>query len=186
MGSSEEFKESLGGPAAQFAIFDTANTCMSQQVGDTLKENAFMDDLIVLSYEEGNIGSLISEVDASLKQRNLTVKEWVQSGSNQHKETKYLNYGWTPLQASIVLRPRINWSKKRRGARESPDVKTKEQLEAHMKKYPITKKNLASIVMGTLYDPLGLGQPFVNNLKSLFREVCRMENVDWELSLIHI
>ena len=92
---------------------------------------------------------------------------------------KYVNYGWDTLSDCIYLRPRINWSKRRRGAREAPDVQTREQLVAHIQKYPITKKHLASIVMGSLYDPLGLGQPFVNNLKTLFREVCRLD-LDWK------
>ena len=188
MGSDEEYQEacintisfgeSLGGPVAQFAIFDTAVSCMSKQVAADIEENAFMDDLQTLSYETGSITPLVSEVDEALKKRNLAVKEWVVSGSETKKEVKYLNYGWETLSDSIYLRPRINWSRKRRGAREAPDVTTKEQLIDHIQKYPITKRNLASIVMGTLYDPLGLGQPYNNNLKSLFREVCRME-LDW-------
>ena len=189
MGSSEDFVEacvntvsfgeSLGGPVAQFAIFDTAQTCMSEQVADDLVGNAFMDDLQVLSYKEGEIDPLVSEVDAALKKRNLAVKEWIKIGRETNKEVKYLNYGWNTLSDCIYLRPRINWSRKRRGAREAPDVQTKEQLDHHIRKYPITKRNLASIVMGTLYDPLGLGQPYNNNLKSLFREVCRLE-LDWK------
>ena len=121
MGSDEEFTqavmstvsfgEGLGGPAAQYAIFDTADTCMSQQVATDLQDNAFMDDLLVLSYKDENISSIISEVDASLKQRNLAVKEWVQSGSHQQKDIKYLNYGWITSTDSIHLRPRINWSR---------------------------------------------------------------------------
>ena len=189
MGSSEDFVEacvntvsfgeSLGGPVAQYAIFDTAQTCMSKQVADDLQDNAFMDDLQVLSYEEGNIDPLVSEVDVALRKRNLAVKEWIKIGSETKKEVKYLNYGWDTMSDSIYLRPRINWSRRRRGAREAPDVQTKEQLDHHIRKYPITKRNLASIVMGTLYDPLGLGQPYNNNLKSLFREVCRME-LEWQ------
>ena len=173
------FGESLGGPAAQFAIFDTADDLLSFDTANNLKENAFMDDLQILSYDDENIDSLVSEVDIALKQRNLAVKEWVKIGSDRQKPVKYLNYGWHTKSDTIYLRPRINWSRRRRGAREAPDVQTREQLVGHIQKYPITKKHLASIVMGTLYDPLGLGQPFVNNLKTLFREVCRLD-LDWK------
>ena len=177
--STVSFGESLGGPVAQFAIFDTAQSCMSAPVAQNLQSNAFMDDLQVMSYESIDISPLVSEVDSALKQRNLEVKEWIKAGSDQQKDVKYLNYGWMTSTDSIYLRPKINWSKKRRGAREAPDVQNREQLISHIKKYPITKKNLASIVMGTLFDPLGLGQPYNNNLKTLFREVCRL-NLDWK------
>ena len=178
------FGESLGGPAAQFAIFDTADDLLSFDTANNLKENAFMDDLQILSYDDENIDSLVSEVDIALKQRNLAVKEWVKIGSDRQKPVKYLNYGWHTKSDTIYLRPRINWSRRRRGAREAPDVQTREQLVGHIQKYPITKKHLASIVMGTLYDPLGLGQPFVNNLKTLFREVCRLD-LDWKDEIPH-
>ena len=178
--STVSFGEGLGGPVSQFAIFDTAESCMSAEVSDGLKENSFMDDLQVLSYDKENIDPLVLEVDTALKKRNLAVKKWVKVGSVQNKETKYLNYGWDTMKDCLYLRPRINWSKKRRGAREAPDVQTREQLQTHIKKYPITKRNLASIVMGTLYDPLGLGQPYVNNLKGIFREVCRLEDIGWK------
>ena len=48
------FGESLGGPASQFAIFDTADDLLSFDTANILKDNAFMDDLQILSYEAEN------------------------------------------------------------------------------------------------------------------------------------
>ena len=33
--------------------------------------------------------------------------------------------------------------------------------------------------MGTIHDPLGMVLPFINNLKFIYRDICR-ENTEWD------
>ena len=42
-----------------------------------------------------------------------------------------------------------------------------------MEQYPLTRRNLASILMGTVYDPLQIFAPYQNNLKFVYRDLTR-------------
>ena len=190
LGSTEEwvegclgrvsFGDSLGGTVAGTAIFDVAENCMSAKAAQCVEEDTYMDDLLCLEYFDNlSVDDLMQEVDAALKKRDLEVKGWTKTGDNV-PNIKFLNYGYDPYKDTISLRPRVNWSPKRRGARVTDDVKTVEELKRHMMTYPLTKRSLASLVMGTLYDPLGLGIPFTNNIKAIYREATRRAEMDWE------
>ena len=190
LGSTEEwvvgclgrvsFGDSLGGTVAGTAIFDVAKNCMSAKAAQCVEEDTYMDDLLCLEYFDNlSVDDLMQEVDAALSGRDLEVKGWTKTGDNV-PGIKFLNYGYDPYKDTISLRPRVNWSPKRRGARVTDDVKTVEELKRHMMTYPLTKRSLASLVMGALYDPLGLGIPFTNNIKAIYREATRRAEMDWE------
>ena len=56
-----------------------------------------------------------------------------------------------------------------------------EQLKIHIQDFPLTKRTLASILMGTVHDPLQLMAPYVNNLKLIYRDLCRISvNTSWD------
>ena len=174
------FGDSLGGAVAGTAIFDVADTCMSDKAAQCVREDSFMDDLLILEYFDSfSVDDLVKEVDGALKQKDLEVKSWTRTGDTV-SGVKFLNYGYDPHTDMISLRPRVNWSPKRRGARIADDVKSMDELMEHMATYPLTKRSLASLVMGCLYDPLGMGITYNNNIKAIYREATRRANLDWE------
>ena len=63
------------------------------------------------------------------------------------------------------MRPKINWSPRKREARKSDDVVCMDGLHKHIQEYGL---------MGTLHDPLQLMAPYINNLKLIYRDVCRI------------
>ena len=174
------FGDILGGCCSQLCIYDCAERFMSDKAQKALKENAYMDDIAILKYEDSNGGcsDLKEEVEAGLNKGRLPVKGWVKS-FDKSPPIKYLSYLYHPETDSIQVRPRINWSKKKRGARVSKDVKTEAELVQHIKNNPVTKRAISSVVMGSLHDPLYLMGPFTLNLKCLYREVVNLK-LDWD------
>ena len=53
------------------------------------------------------------------------------------------------------------------------NVENVEDLKVHVENYPLTRRNLASILMGTLYDPLQIFAAYQNNLKLIYRDLTR-------------
>ena len=92
---------------------------------------------------------------------------------------KFLSYMYHTEVDCFSVRPKINWSKKRRGARTSPDVKTVNELKKHIKDHPVTRRSMAGVCMSTLHDPLQLMGPYNLNLKTLYRKVVDL-NLDWD------
>ena len=45
--------------------------------------------------------------------------------------------------------------------------------------YGLTKRSVASILMGSCHDPLGIFLPYVNNLKIIYRDICR-QGTEWD------
>ena len=45
--------------------------------------------------------------------------------------------------------------------------------------YGLTKRSVASILMWTNHDPLGIVLPYVNNLKFIYRDICR-QGTEWD------
>ena len=54
-----------------------------------------------------------------------------------------------------------------------------EELKDHITSYGLTKRSVACILMGTLRDPLQLLAPYINNLKLIYRNICRLK-IDWD------
>ena len=83
----------------------------------------------------------------------------------------FLSYIYHTSSDSIQVRPKVNWSKKKRGARTAPNVTNEQELKEHFKENPVTKRSCLAITMGTLHDPLYLMGPYQLNLKCLYRKV---------------
>ena len=78
----------------------------------------------------------------------------------------------------------MNYSKKKRGIRTKEDFQNIHELAECVKTHGITRRNLASLLMGTCHDPLGVIDPYANNLKIIYRRVCRTQPVpNWDIKL---
>ena len=71
---------------------------------------------------------MIKEVDQGLKKGNFIVKEWVKTGD--HSNTKCLFYKYHGLTDTFSVRPKINWSPKKRGIRKSADCKSMAEIKS--------------------------------------------------------
>ena len=48
--------------------------------------------------------------------------------------------------------------------------------------FGLTKRSVASILMSTIHDPLGFFLPYLNNLKLIYRDICR-QGLKWDQSI---
>ena len=174
------FGDILGGCCAQLCIYDCAEQFMSWESQMALRENVYMDDISLLLYKETEAGceNLVEDVNQGLEKGRLPVKGWIKSFDNS-PPIKFLSYLYHPTTDSIQVRPKINWSPKKRGARISKNATNEEELKQHCKENPVTRRALAAITMGTLHDPLYLMGPFLTNLKVLYRKVIQLD-LGWD------
>ena len=97
----------------------------------------------------------------------------------ENKKIKFLSYIYQAESSTFTVRPKINWSPRKRGVRKTEDVKTIEELRNHITEYRLTKRSLAIIFMGSMHNPLQIMAPYVHNIKLIYRDVCRMNTV-WD------
>ena len=173
-----QFGDCLAGSMCSYAIFDCAERFMSEESARMLRRNIVMDDILVGGKSVEALKKIVSDIDGGLNKGSLCVKDWTLSGEKKEK-FKYLSYLTDPYEDTIQLRTNLNWSKIRRGARTGESLTRVEDIDQYMEKYPLTKKAVASVVMGCCHDPLGLGDPFKNNFKQVFRKIAGQE-LDWK------
>ena len=119
--------------------------------------------------------------DASFKQNDyIKQNDYVK----QDGYTPYLSYDYLPSEGKFKVRVSLNYSKKKRGIRTKEDFQNIHELAECVKTHGITRRNLASLLMGTCHDPLGVVDPYANNLKIIHRRVCRTQPVpNWDATL---
>ena len=174
-----QFGDKLAGAFCSYAIFDTAHKFMQPKNKDRLINNIMMDDIILGDYQNNtNLKMNVQDVDNGLNQGNLSVKGWSYSGEKS-ETTKILSYMYDSENDTFSPRTNFNWSKIKRGARSGSSLEKIEEIGDYFKKYPLTKKAIASIVMGTCHDPLGIVAPYINNLKFIYSKVTKLD-IDWK------
>ena len=87
------------------------------------------------------------------------------------KRIQFLSYIYHAETDTFTVRPKINWSSHKRGVKKAEDVKNMDQLKEHIKEFPLTKRSMASILMGSINDPLQIMAPYVDNLKLIYRNL---------------
>ena len=92
---------------------------------------------------------------------------------------KYLSYDYLAKQDKIRLRLKFNMSKKKRGVRTEPDIKSYKEFEERVNSMGLSKRNLASLLAGIIYDPLCLLSPYISYPKIAYRNVCKKVK-DWD------
>ena len=132
----------------------------------------YMYDIMLASLDiKRPVDQMINQVDSALLKGNFGVKGWVKTGDKV--SIKFLSYYYNAERDTFNVKPNIIWSPKRRGARTAQNVENVEDLKIHVQNYPLTRRNLASILMGTLYNPLQIFVPYQNNLKLIYRDLTR-------------
>ena len=171
------FGDVLGGFTSQLAISDCAERFMGVNTRRYLTESIYMNDIMLaLNSPTNNVKTMVEEVDGGLKKGNFQVKEWVLTG-----QIRLLRYIYHAVNDTFTVRPKINSSHRKRGVRKTKDVKNIEELKSHIIKFGLNKRSLASISMGSFLRSIanyGMA-PYVNNLKLIYRDVCRIQTA-WD------
>merc|ERR1711891_51038 len=153
----------------------------NKSLKERLLRAIYMDDIQVGSKgPHENMDELITETEQGLKQANFHLKSWNKTGDQSIPGgLKYLSYNYHSFDDKISLRFTFNMSKKKRGVREGPDFHNLAEFEEQIKMKPLTKRGMASLLAGVIYDPLGLTSCYLVNLKIAYRRICRYAQ-GWE------
>ena len=173
-----QFGDKLAGAMCTFCIADCANRFMKPENSKMMRSNIIMDDIMIGQKNLQSLKESVQDINDGLNQGSLSVKDWTMSG-DQKESFKYLSYITDPKKDTISLRTNLNWSKIKRGARTGPSLTKPEDIDEYMKIYPLTKKAIASVVMGCTHDPLGLADPYKNNFKYIFKSISG-KDLDWK------
>ena len=114
----------------------------------------------------GKVDNMIKECDKGLKKGSFVVKEWIKT--NDDKDTKFLSYAYHTRTDTFSARPKLNWSPKKRGVRKHADCKSMAEVMNMVELFGLTKRSFASILMGTIHDPVSVFLPYLNNLKLIY------------------
>ena len=155
----------MGGSVAQLAMDDCFNKFIKEEkVKSAIRQNTYMDDVSILNNDpDVSIQSIVRTVDGALAQGSFKIKHWVCAGDTE--TVKFLSYHYEAHTDTFCVKPVINWSPRHRGARRAPDITTHADLVEYIASNLVTKRHVASMVMGTMFDSLQIFCPYRTNLK---------------------
>ena len=154
--ATASFGDVQAGPMASLAIEDCAEQLKQPSVAGMVKRQIYMDDICIAVQHGEDLDAMIQEVDSGLKQGSFIIKKWVKTGDSLDDCVQYLSYDYLPEKDKFKVRIKMNYSKKKRGIRVQEDFKDIHQLAESVLHNGITKRNLASLIMGPWHDPTGM------------------------------
>jgi hypothetical protein len=190
------------------AIYKTADRFEkeSPEAAKLLKRSSYVDNLIDSRPSLSDAVHVAKEVEDMLAKGGFSVKCWQLSGKGNARiglgqegghianadetkslsllkgtesNVKVLGLAWHPKDDIIFYEVTLNFSKKRRGVRTGPDLKTIDLPRALPE--VLTKRTVLEQTM-KIYDPLGLVCPFTLLAKVYLREVWSRK-LDWDTAL---
>ena len=150
----------------------------NEDLKERLASTIYMDDVQIPVKPEEDPDQLIRQTAEALERGGFEVRKWIKTGDAE-EPVKYLSYDYLAKQNKIRLRLKFNMSKKKRGVRTEPDIKSYKEFEERVNSMGLSKRNLASLLAGIIYDPLCLLSPYISNLKIAYRNVCKKVK-DWD------
>ena len=181
------FGDVLGGSFAQLSVLDSVNRFVKHpSILENLSQNAYMDDISLLDFgdpEAPPLSKMVKDTEAALRKGGFGLKQWIHSGDPNAPKTKYLSYLYNPSSDTFSCKVKVNFSKLRRGVRESKDINNEEELREYIEKHGITRRHVASLMMSVTHDPLQIFAPLHGNLKLAYRKITRRNPNDWDTEL---
>ena len=173
-----QFGDKLAGSLATQCIVDCCQQTLSKENSYLVQRDILMDDLLVLKHSKEDLENAIKEINTGFESRGLGLKSWTRIGDNV-PTIKYLSYLYCPKSDTFKPKININYTKVKRGARSGRSLISAADLDEYINEFPLRKSSIASLIVGTCHDPLGISLPYLMNLKFLFRKLIHQE-LGWD------
>ncbi|XP_076028384.1 uncharacterized protein LOC143017480 [Oratosquilla oratoria] len=183
------FGDRPSGIIATLALRHTAEKYASEYpaAAKMIMRNTYVDDMVQSVNSEEKATELIKEAEHILASGGFVVKHWVTSANNHNfagiklletETEKVLGMSWDIKSDQFYYSVRINFSPKQNKIHSRPNL-LNEELES---KFPqdLTRRMVLSQI-ASVFDPLGLVQPFLLSAKLLMREmIMDSKNEGWD------
>ena len=169
-----DFGDLLGGSAASTGIKHALQTGVKTELAEQTVKINIMDDIACIHDLKGILEENKKMIESALLVRNLPLKGWVTSGDDTGR-VKYLSYIYDPKTDTFSPNVKFNLSPIKRGAKTESDVKSPDMVEAHVERFPWTKRRLAGLCASFMHDPSGYLAPATNSFKFFTREVTLLQ-----------
>ena len=166
------FGDKQAGCVAQSALRSTAITfkALDDKAANKIRDDTYVDDTVSgdKSLKEAQVVS--KNMDAIAAKGGFIYKETIMSGDKnvEDEPRKVLGLGWNSEEDTIFVGTKVNYSAKKKGLKELPDL----ELEELVEKTPteITRRMVWRVVLGQ-YDILGLISVFTVRLKLIMKRL---------------
>ena len=160
------------------------------QAAKIIKENTYMDDILVSVSDRDKAQSVTNDVEKLVSKGGFEIKGWTVSGNpgNQdemeipnetHTPTeKVLGAYWRPVEDQFCFKVKLNFSESKR------KLLTEQDVEPHQMPGKIPAKLAKRMILSqinSIYDPLGLAGPFTVRSKIMMRQLWASKTkLDWD------
>lgn len=183
------FGDRPSGIIATLALRHTAEKYVNEYpaAARMIMRNTYVDDMVQSISSEIEATKLIKEAEHILASGGFVVKHWVTS-ANDHdfagvklletETEKVLGMSWDIKSDQFYYTVRINFSHKQNKVHSMPNLL---RCELESKFPPVLTRRMVLSQIASVFDPLGLVQPFLLSAKLLMREmIMDSRNEGWD------
>ena len=166
------FGDKIAGCIAQSALRSTANAFkgIDAEAAERIKDDSYVDDTVTGARNLEAARTLSTNMDIIAARGGFIYKETIISGDLDTGEglRKVLGLGWGAEADNIFIPTKVNFSAKKKGVNEEPDI---EQGELEDKTpVEVTRRMVWRVVLGQ-FDILGLVSVFTIRLKLIMKRL---------------
>ena len=150
------------------------------QEAKIIRDNTYMDDIIESVGDRERAESVTRNIEKLVDIGGFKVKGWTISGSSDSRNEKeipsktcapaekVLGVCWRPVEDLFCFKVTLNFSRRKRKLYTEPDIESHQLKE----RFPVklTKRMILSQI-NSIYDPLGLTDPFTVRAKIMMRKL---------------
>lgn len=173
------FGDRPSGIIATLALRHTAEKHLEghPEAAQMIIRNTYVDDMVHSVSSKAEAYKIITDAEYILSTAGFRVKHWVVSGSEGDSEginllrtqmEKVLGMSWNVEKDEFFYTVRINFSSKYKGVHTEPNLLWS---ELHYKSPNALTRRMVLSQVASIFDPLGLVQPFILSAKLLMREM---------------
>ena len=183
------FGDRSAGTIATVALHKTAQIYqdINKEASQKIQDDSYVDDITTGAEDEEGYQSLKKHVPEILSKGNFSLKGIITAGESNEEAVALLGAGeygrvlgiqWDPEKDVLLVKVRINFSKKERNVRTGNDLSL-EEIPTVMT-LTLTRRLLLSVV-NSCYDPYGVFVPLTIQMKILLRNLHGKEaNLTWD------
>ena len=190
--TTANFGDRSAAAIASVALQKTAKLYRSinEEAATKIEDDSYVDDIVTGADDDEGYQSLKKHCPEILSKGNFSLKGITTVGDRSEESVKLLGSGaygrvlglqWDPENDVLLVKVRINFSKKERNIRTEKDISLEDIPTIVTLK--LTRRLLLSVV-NSCYDPYGLLAPLTVQMKIHLRNLHRKEaNLTWDESL---